>query len=242
VEAFLHDCGPTEVFFREDATTTEIVLRFPFSSEQLSEQTRSKYSDHKMSLSRAFNEVLWATPPVKGQHTCWALLTKAGYDVYWASWMHLLEVIHGEHSFAVANKQTKIWLAELKSSRAKSSGRRKELEIERESYRRRFGELTRWSEELLNSVKQWNEEKLSKEVIEEKVFQKINGQRHDHNILSGRAFGWTKNRFDPVLHDPQTWTAKELACALLALERYGTPQAYDTVTRKIQKSPQKHPK
>jgi hypothetical protein len=235
VAAFLHDCGPTEVFLREDANTTEIVLRFPRSSEQLSEQIRSKYFGHEMSLSRAFNEVLWARPPVKGQHTCWGLLAKAGYDAYWAAWMHLLDVVYGEHFFAEANEQTKVWLAELKASRrAHSSGRRKELEIERESYRRRFAELVRWCEDLHNFVKQCNEEKLSKEAIEDKVFLKIGGQRHDHNIFSDRAseqaFCWTKNRIDPVLHAAQTWTPEELATALLARERECD---YDTIARKI---------
>ena len=235
VEAFLHDCGPTEIFLREDANTTEIVLRFPLSSEQLSEQIRSKYFSHEMSLSRAFNEVLWATPPVKGQHTCWGLLAKAGYDAYWAAWMHLLDVVYGEHFFAEANEQTRIWLAELKASRhARSSGRRKELEIERESYRRRFGELLRWCEELHKSVEQWNKERLSQAAIEEKVFQRIGGQRHDHNIFSElaseKAFGWAKSRIDPVLHDAQTWRPEELATALLARERQCD---YDTIARKM---------
>jgi hypothetical protein len=234
VEAFLHDCRPTEIFLREDATTTEIVLRFPFSSEQLSEKTRSKYFGSEMSLKTAFNELLWAKPPAKGKHTCWALLAKAGYDAYWAAWMHLLDVIYGEHFFAEANEQTKAWLAELKATRAESLGRREEFEIERESYRRRFGELTRWCEDLHNSVKQWNEEKLSKEALEGKVFQKIGGQRHDHNIFSNRAgeqaFCWSKNRIDPVLHDAETWTPEELATALLARERQCD---YDTIARKL---------
>jgi len=234
VAAFLHDCWPTEVFLREDATTTEIVLRFPLSSKQLPERIQSIYVGHEMSLSRAFDEVVWAAPE-KGQHSCWSRLAKAAYDAYWLAWMRILRVTYCEHLYPEGNKQEDIWLAELKASRRSRScpGQRSELEVERNSFERRFNELLQWCTDLQELVKQCKQDKLSKEDIEKKVFQTITGQRHDHNVLSGKAFCWTKNRFDPVLHDPQTWTPKELAFALLAVERHGTFGAYDTVTTRI---------
>ncbi len=234
VAALLHDCWPTEVFLREDANTTEIVLRFPVSSKRLPEEIQNKYFGHELSLSRAFDEVVWAAPE-KGQHSFWSRLAKAGYDAYWSAWMHLLKVVYSEHLFPEGNKQEDVWLAELKASRRSrsSAGRRSELEVERKSFERRFNELLQWCTDLHELVKQCRQDELSTQDIERKVFQTITGQRHDHNVLSGKAFCWTQNRFDPVLYDPQTWTPKELACALLALERYSTIQAYDTVTRRI---------
>jgi len=234
VAAFLHDCWPTEVFLREDATTTEIVLRFPVSSKQLPEEIQTKYFGHELSLSRAFDEVVWA-PPEKGQHSFWSRLAKAAYDAYWSAWMHLLKVVYCEQLFPEGNKQEDLWLAELKASRRSrsSAGRRSELEVERKSFERRFNELLEWCTELRDLVEQRQQDKLSNEDNEKTVFQKSTGQRHGYNVLSGKAFCWTKNRFDPVLHDPHTWTPKELASALLAVERYGTFGAYDTVTRRI---------
>jgi len=233
VNALLHNCWPTEVFLQENETTTDIVLRFPVSSKQLSQEIQNKYFGHGLSLPGSFNEVVWAAPE-KGKHSPWALLAKAGYEAYWAAWTHLLDVVYGEHFLAEANEQTKIWIAELRASRRRMSrGRRKELEVERQSFCRRFGELMQWCRDLHDSVDQWNGEKLSKDEIERRVFQKIGGQRHDHNVLSGKAFFWTNNRTNPVLHDSSTWTPTELATALIALERYGTEQAYDTVARKI---------
>src|SRR6266852_5847613 len=105
VAEFLHDCWPTEVFLREGANTTDIVLRFPLSSKQLSEQIQHTYFGHEMSLSMAFDEVVWKAPE-KGRHSCWSRLAKAGYDAYWAAWMHLLNVVYSEHLFPEGNEQT----------------------------------------------------------------------------------------------------------------------------------------
>jgi len=189
-----------------------------------------------MSLSTAFDEIVWKAPE-KGRHSGWALLAKAGYDAYWSAWMHLLEVGYCDHASPAVNQQIKVWLGELKGTRRlRSAGRRKGHEVEHKRVRRRLKELLKWSEGLHTYVRWCNARKLTRQVTEQRVFQRIEKERHDHNILSGKAFSWSKNRIEPVLHNSQSWKPRELAVSLLSLELNCD---YDTVIRKIGQYPRK---
>lgn len=234
VKKLLHDCWPTEVFLNEDEKTTDLVLRFPVSSKRLPEQIRNRLFSYETSLTAAFDEMVWIVPKGK-RETCWALLARAAHECYWSAWMHLLTTRSADISFPAVNVYTSNSLNELEQGRRRS-GRRKELDAERQSHQRRFAALLRWCEELHKLVKQSNEEGDNKEAIEQKVFKRMEGQRHIDDVLNGTGFDWVVNSAKPKLHDAETWTPRRLASQLLALE---LGREFDTIVRKMGTPPTK---
>ncbi len=237
VADLLDSSWPVTLFLRENKKTTDIVLRLPLSSQQLSEKVKEAYFRQGISIKNAFQEIVWNAPRI-GDTSFWARIAKAGHDAYWAAWMHLLDVVYGEHSWPEVNSQMTKWLGELKAIRkSSSSGRRKEVDAERENLSKRFQQLLQWCRSIHKLVQQCNDDKLPMDQIRAKIFKQIYGQRNDHFILSGKAFAWSLNRKEPVLHDARSWTPPQLATALLALERGGLE--YATVARKISARPNK---
>jgi hypothetical protein len=235
---------PTSVLLRENATTTEIVLVLPWSSQQLSEKQRRAYFSSGLSIGRSFDEIVWnpsdelphestrRRPRAKRSNSFWAQLARAGYEAYCEAWIHSLRINYLDHFFLSADKLLDPWLRKLKAASlmADSAGRRAEVDAERKSLLRRFDELSRWCQSLHRFVTQCKLTNLSERDTRRQVFNRISGQRNDQPVLSGKAFTLFPSRTIAVLWDAQTWTPRQLATALLALER---SREYETMERKI---------
>jgi hypothetical protein len=230
VAALLENSWPVTMFLRESKTTTDIVLRLPISSRQLSDKDQKAFFEPGISIKAAFEDIIWTAPKI-GDTSPWARIAWAGYDAYWAAWIHLLKVVYRHQSWPEMEAQQIRWRDELTALKKSTSlGRRGEVEAERKSLSKRSHQLLRWCEGIHKVVRRCNDDKLSDDQTRKEVFKRIYRQRNAHYVLSGKAFEWSLNRKRPVLHDARSWTPRELAPYLLALER---DQEYATIARKL---------
>jgi hypothetical protein len=233
----LKESWPDEVILREFPTSTEIVLRLPFSSRQLRNKFKEVYSQVGFTLDDAFEEIVWKAPGA-GQRSFWSQLARAGWSAYRQAWLHFLKVIYVDHFHPQANRKLlerlNKWLAyQPDLNKLASVGNRKETRAERASLLRRFKILEAWCDGLHQSINRYNRQCTQAKEIRSRVHAEIHGHRDDHLVLGGKAFGLIRTKNQPVLADAKSWKPRQLAIALLAFE---CGREYETVQKKIMRT------
>ena len=234
---YLRRSLPVNASLREHKKSTDLIVRFPSSSRTLPIGHQKAYSAFGMSISDAFEEIVWNSIGTGTKRTrrvrtsFWARLAEAAYEAYWEAWMHRLNVAYRNRYRPEIDSKMGKWLHKLADVRKRRTpGRRREEDAERKSLLKRFKTLSRWSRGVHDCVENGNRRGKTRAEIRETIFRQIHGQRHETLILTGRAFSKIEQSKEAVLHDASTWKPKKLAIALLAFER---SNEYTTIERKI---------
>ena len=232
---------PPEVFMRENLKTTDIVIRFPWSSRQLSDAHRRAYFDNHVPLKRVFSDLL-STVAARGESTIKLKLAKEAYDAYKLTWLRLFRSLYLDQFDPRINPPE--WLSDVEKafSSRRHSGRLKK--DDEKQLRSRFKMLLEHCKRLHQQIAE-HQAKKSTEIeggrvhILRRYWKEILKIPGGISILGGEAFleiPYAKQPKPPCLKDPTSWKPRQLASALLALE---LKQDYHTIERKfpVQKKP-----
>jgi hypothetical protein len=237
---------PPEVFMQEHLKTTDIVVRFPVSSRQLSDVDREILFENNAPLSRVFEDVISKAPVKKGS-TVNAKLAAEAYFAYKATWLLLFQSLYVDRLDPRANVK--------KRGDAPKLDKPKWFETMEQVFksRRSPGAPTKDDDDRLRTrLKLLIDycESLHRQIIEHQAEQRIAIESRRVNILrnfwrailkipggvsilGGEAFlkiAYEKRDNPPKLEDPATWKPRQLAIALLAFEE---GHAYHTIERKF---------
>jgi hypothetical protein len=192
-------------------------------------------------LQTAFRESLWQT--LDGHRSSlWSELSVTAVEAYRNAWFHLYQAAD------VGSPRYNEKLPEkfLQIKRRTGRGRKQTPQIEAAGLNRRFRELSDTCTALHKSICELRRPKLDGSFrhtreIRDEAFERTRfrllGKPIFRWIFGGHAFKWivslhhrTKNPPTRLLHDPKSWTARQLAIALLAHERN---QVYATIQKRI---------
>jgi hypothetical protein len=229
-----------QIFLRGTETDkTDIIIRLPLCPSAVPPKMRKAYSKHGVTLSKAFEDILWQKLDGGGD-TIWSEITGLVMKVYrqaWRQWFRLQYVGHfhpgAELMFERLNK-------ELALLNEKSRlGRHQTPEADLASTNNRYDALlpickliheasriARATAKATNNVEMAR--KQIRRAIWEQVRRSVHGMPGDGYIFDGTAFA--KIRPTARLHDPKTWKPYQLAIALIAIER---EEKYQTIGKKI---------
>lgn len=215
------------VFLRGRENYTDITLRFPTSSHQLPSEVRKAYSDLGMDLPAVFEEVIWKGP-LQGSSTLWSELVRVGYKAYREAWLHSQDLLYLNHFHPKIDTVLREGLSNLRNATKLSPGRRQVVAEEKQSRHRRFLQLLEVAKEIHEIVEKCIEKDLNVLETRKAVFDKICGNRIDDFILR-KAGDRNKSPFARIpygkqdtvvcLQNPHSWNPRQLAKALLSLER-----------------------
>lgn len=247
VEKLLSHSQRAQVSLRERKNYTEVILRFPSSSHQLSSRVQRAYSELGMDLPSVFAEVIWRKPS-NGSRSLWSELVRVGFNAYREAWLHFQKLLYVGHFHPKVDALLCEELTKLRKATRLSAGRHHVLEEEKQSRRRRFRQLVETANEIYRVVQTCVQNDLGVSATRRAVFHKIRGKRIDDFILRNDR-GMNKSPFERIpygkqgravhLHDPTSWKPHQLAIALLSLERdceYATIERETAIVRKQQQS------
>jgi hypothetical protein len=229
VSALVCNSANVKILVNEQAKCTDVILRFPSSSRQLPEAIRKAYARSGTTIEEAFNEVLWKKPLAR-RSTLWSEIARSGYKAYREAWLHLLQTLYLGHFHPDADEWLRQQLEDLKKVTRRSLGRRADKKEENDFRQRRFKSLLARTQKLHQLVQRCVDQQLAEPAIRKAVFAELWGSRIDAAVLNRQdsAFGkiiYATATKEARLHDPHSWTPRQLAKALFALEsgrQYGT--------------------
>jgi len=230
---------------REHAKTTDIIIRFNFSPLQLSETHQAIYFGNGLTLptvfeqqvlSRTAGQVLSKTPGKK-RSTFRSELSTVAYNAFCATWIRLYKLLYLDTSHP--SVRATAWIAQFERSLTRKPGRCKQEDDA--CFRKRFAVLLKHCSTLWNSiatVKHQEETKGSTTFVPDievrkRLWKEIAKVPGGVLILGGEAFllipYGTRERPGKV-EDLESWTPRQLAIALLAIE---TESQYQTVEKRV---------
>lgn len=239
IAALLKEIEEPKIFLRENSGNVEIVVRFPLRSHPFPPHMKAQESKFGLTLSEAFDTVLWKKLET---NTTWVELAGRAIEAYRQTWMHLYRLVYLGHFHPSADQWLKSIGQKMASTQGvRRQGRRPRTQAEAASLRKRYKMLLGKCQ-LIHAAATNAVRSLGKEVdaraaaairraIWDQVREFIHGMPGDGYIFGGEAF--TKipyRRGTCKLHDPHTWKAHQLAISLLSFERV---QAYHTIERQI---------
>jgi len=226
---------PPTVLMRENSQTTDIVIRLNCSSRQLTPDHKRVYFGNFMPLKRVFEDALSMAAAAKESTIRWKLAAEA-YHAYKLTWLCVFRSLYLDQFDPRINPPE--WLSNVEKtfSRRRPPGRLKKDDDTQ--LRSRFKLLVGQCERLRREI---GEHQAKKSIETEgdhvhilrsfwKEILKIPG---GVSILGGEAFlkiPYGKQGKPAKLEDLTTWKPRQLAIALLALER---KQDYHTIERKF---------
>lgn len=93
----------TKIFLRENAHTTDIVLRFRVNSQSLLPRAKEIFADSGLKMKDIFGEILGTLPP-RGESTLRAQLTRVGNKAYREAWIHYIRMLYLDRSYPIVDK------------------------------------------------------------------------------------------------------------------------------------------
>lgn len=237
----LRDHQEPQVFLRGVGEgEADITVRLPMASSVVPRKMRKSYSKHGVTLSQAFEDVLWQKLEAE-KSTIWAEMTGLVMKVYRQAWRQWFRLQYLGHFHPAAESMFKKFTQELDSvNEVTRRGRQPSVQAELTSVRKRYDALLPKCKLIHQASKRAaiaaltenNVELARKEIriaIWKRVRRSVHGMPGDGYIFDGTAFGRIR-RGTAKLHDPETWKPHQLAIALVSLER---SQAYQTIEKKI---------
>jgi hypothetical protein len=236
VQRMLLDSRAPRVFMRERSKTTEVVVRLNFSSAQLSRVLRAMYFGSGINLPMVFDQVLSKTGG-KGRSTFGWELSTLGYNAYCQAWIHLFEILYLNRLHPAVNPPS--WLAQFKNNLVRKRGRHRQENTE--SFKKRFKFFEKHCRKLRASIKAVTLQGRSGKVntfvtaadVKKRLWRGIAKLPGGVSILGGEAFlliPYGKRNKRGTMENLQSWTPRQLAIALLALE---SDLKYQTVEKKV---------
>jgi hypothetical protein len=225
---------PPTVRMRENRGTTEIVIRFHGSSNQLSKDHQRIYFGRSSPLRGVFEDAI-SDARVTGEDTIrWKLMTEA-YRAYQMTWLHLLRSLWLNRTNPETDPPE--WFKDVKKAfnAKRQLGRPKKKKTQLQT---RLDFLLGHTKRLRQTIEGYladkpDRNKSYREDIVCELWRDIQKIPGGHLILGGEAFmpiPYGKQDSPASLAEPNTWKPRQLAIALLAIE---TGQKYHTIERKF---------
>jgi len=234
IEDLLLRAGKPKITFKEKTDHTLIMVRLPVSTNQLPKDLQKMYSSLGVRIKDTFYEML-AVAPRKGMSTFRSELSKAVYNSYRHAWLHLEKELYlGKSHPAVDAFLSKKWDTLWKNTTLRA-GRQKKGRKELVSTQSRFEQLLRVGEEIHSIVENGVDRGLPPNEIRKIVYSRISDAPWAEYVFSSQDnhCAWKKipyGRRIICLHDPGSWTPRQLAIALLALQ---SKKGYQTIEKKL---------
>jgi hypothetical protein len=228
-----------QIFLSEGERFTDIVIRMPVPSDIFPPGFADSFGKFDVTLAKAFDDVLWQKLRENGS-TTWAELSRLGMNVYRQAWNQWAELQYLGHFHPAAEAMFKeIKRAVDSASKKAQRGRRATTLAELAGLEKRYEQLLPKCELIHQAAvravalartknNRAIAEKEIRRAIWDAVRSSIHGMPGDGYVFGGKAF----ERIDETtkLHNPKTWSPRQLAIALLSLERN---QAYETIEKKL---------
>lgn len=233
---------PPEIFLRENAETSEIVVRFRCSSRMCDPLPRIAHQSLGVGFSDVFSSIV-RTALRRKEDTFKEQLASLGYDVYQKTWMHFLWLLLRDQFSPELDDKLDRWLGGMdKATRRRGKPGRPSTKhiLQREvrkTYRLRLAECE-WLHGAIQDIvsraeKQGEKPDSIRASVLRSVWKKVYGLRLGNLILGGEVFDVIPNGkqvIDPKLRDPRSWKPRQMAIARTALE---LDLAYETVVRHL---------
>ena len=235
----IKDIEEPQIFLRGRNGKTDIIFRLATITSVIPRKVQKAYSKHGVTLSAAFDEVLWRKLE-KSKSTLWAEVARLMIKAYRQAWLQWFRLQYLGHSHPAAESAFEKLTQEMESvGKVTRRGRQPSTQAELASLNRRYDRLLikcklihRATERAAKSLTGHNL-KLGRERIRlaiwKRVRRSVHGMPGEGYIFDGTAFKRIR-RGTAKLHDPQTWKPHQLAIALLSLERQ---QLYQTIEKKV---------
>jgi hypothetical protein len=226
---------PPTIFMVQDQESTDIVIRFPWSSKVLPPEHREAFFDKHVTLERVFDDLI-SRPREKGESAVERKLASEAYDAYKMTWLHLFKSMHLDERDP--RHEPPKWLEEMENEfKTKGQGGRPKKDETRKLERRfrLFLDHCGWLNREIDMYQKQTQSAIEGNRVHvlRKFWREILKVPCGRAILGGEAFLNIPygNQTTPVkLEDPTSWTPRQLAISLLAFER---EQDYHTIERKV---------
>jgi hypothetical protein len=235
LKAILNDIQEPQILLEKTPNSVDIVVRFSSRSEVFSPEIQTLLTGRGVSLSRAFEGILWQKAN-SGGNTFWSEFANLGAKAYRETWIHVFDLCYLGHFHPLVEEWLKGFRKDITNvSKDAVLGRRKSSGAEIDSLYRRYDELFEPCALIHKIVKEIVDTSTGKTIpkirkmIWERRRRSIHGMTGDGLIFGGQAFKRIPYG-TAYLHAPSTWKPRQLATALLSLERI---QAYQTVEKKL---------
>jgi hypothetical protein len=236
---------PPTVFMREHRKTTDIVIKFPGSSWQLSDNG-STYFEKFMPLSSVFDAAI-SKVPVKKRITIRSSLSSEAYLAYKSTWLLLFQSLYVDELDPRTNVEKKgdppkldkpKWFVNMEQVFSSKRPPGQPKKDNKDQLQTRLNLLIDHCNNLRRQIIDILEEKnIAAEGnhvgVLKALWKQILKIPGGALILGGEAFGkipYGKRDKPAKLEDPDTWKSRQLAFALLAFE---LDQAYHSIARKF---------
>jgi hypothetical protein len=225
-----------KVFLREERKTTDLVIRFDCSSKQLPSNLKQAYFGEGLTLSKVFDLVL-PQRASKQRSRFGSELSRLGYDAYRETWIRLFEILYLNQLHPAANSAP--WLTEFRNALRRKRGRRKQEDAG--PFMKRFNFFLNQCEKLRASVTAIADRlgaantmtNATGRQVKESLWREIVEIPGGVSILGGEAFleiPYATQGEVRRVENLKSWTARQLAIALLAFESVLT---YQTVEKRV---------
>lgn len=244
VETLLDSSWPPEIFLTEDEKSTDIVIRFPASSQKLPDATRNAYFTADFTLAIAFDEVLRGFTDQGGERTTRGELARVAYSALRSTWIHVFETLYLHQFHPMTDERLQVAISRLKDSSNKKKGRPKDSSSDRRNLYQKYQKMLAIAIFFHETAKKIaaehaqggaaSEQEVTNKIwgsTREELSRKFYGARAAQLIFSGAAFNdMAITRRGASLVKPSTWQPEELALTLLNLDE---PKRYRMVNGKL---------
>jgi hypothetical protein len=239
IKKLLNDIQEPTIFLREHKQSVDVVVRLPVPYRVFSPVRRKRLSQSGLTLSRAFEDILWQKYE---ETTFWSEFAGLHAKAFRRAWIHLFDLCYLGHFHPAADARLKEIKEGISSAQdGVKVGRPPSRRAETQSLRRRYEELlpkcklihdaARRVVASLDKGSENRDFRTTRKAIWEEVRTVIHGMPGDGYIFGGAAFKNISYRNGKAqLHDPNTWKPHQLAISLLSFDRM---QAYETIEKKI---------
>lgn len=232
VETLLDSSLPPEIFLTENEKHTDIVVRFPATSQRLPDEVRGVLFTADFTLAKAFDEVLRRFSDTDDKRTTRAELTRIAYSAFRSTWVHVFTTRYLHRFHPTTDDWLQASVRRLKDSSNKRKGRPKESPSDRRNLERKYQEMLAiaifFHDTAMNAVAEHPQvDASSVDEITKRIWEntrrdlsgKLYGARAAELVFSGAAFNdMTVTRGGVSLVKPSGWLPEELALTLLNLD------------------------
>ena len=248
VETLLDSSLPPEIFLTENEEHTDIVVRFPATSQKLPDKVRNTWFTADFTLAKAFDEVLRRLSRADEKRATRAELTRVAYNALHSTWVHVFTTRYLHQFHPTTEECLQASVERLKDSSNIRKGRPKELPSDRRNLKKKYQEMLAIAIFFHDTatkvvgehpqVDSGSMDEIKKEIWENArtyLSNKLYGARAAELVFSGTAFSdLAVTRGGVSLVKPSGWLPEELALTLFNLDeqnRYGMIKGRLTAVR-----------
>jgi hypothetical protein len=243
VETLLDSSLPPEIFLAENEEHTDIVIRFPATSQKLPDEVRTAYFTAGFTLAKTFEEVLRRTDKDDKRMTR-GELTRVAYGALRSTWLHVLTTRYLDQFYPKTDDRLHEAIERLKDSSNKRKGRPKKSSSDRRNLEQKYAEMLMIATLFHNVATtiagehpQGNATSIEEmkrkiwESVRKELADKLYGPRAAELVFSGAAFNdMAVTRGGVSLVKPSGWRPDELALTLLNLDE---PKRYRMIKGRL---------